>query len=370
MDWDAQRSRYPWAFPPDDTANWAWHVHAFLIRHAGGSRARGHGHRRLRSAPVRRRGAPRCGARGEWGRPRGGAARDPDASPRRPCGRHLSLPDGGPRFPNARYHVHPADWTYFGEHRTPDDFTGRFAMAGLEELGAARPRSRRTTRSSPVCLSDTHPGTRPGIGWSGSTAVAAPCSSSATSSTHLPRSRIRAGDRTTTRTRSSPRDNGRSGSRGLVASGGRSAYRISVVRSVTCGTRGGHPTEASMPPRLRLESIPKSGASPEAARASHHPLRERTLDHVASCPDHGSRGSRLPQLQRRLSRRPHAPRSSRSPRRRSRTSTTGPIPAELAGSRYPNGHPDPRGGRAHPPDRRAATWTTWSSPTPTSRTST
>jgi len=45
------------------------------------------------------------------------------------------LPDGSPRFPNARYHVHRDDWSFFGEHRTPDDFTGRFAMAALEELG-------------------------------------------------------------------------------------------------------------------------------------------------------------------------------------------------------------------------------------------
>jgi len=45
------------------------------------------------------------------------------------------LPDGSPRFPNARDHVHPEDWSFFGAHRTPDDFTGRFAMAALEELG-------------------------------------------------------------------------------------------------------------------------------------------------------------------------------------------------------------------------------------------
>lgn len=45
------------------------------------------------------------------------------------------LPNGSPRFPNARYHVHPDDWSFFSEHRTPDDFTGRFAMSALEELG-------------------------------------------------------------------------------------------------------------------------------------------------------------------------------------------------------------------------------------------
>jgi glyoxylase-like metal-dependent hydrolase (beta-lactamase superfamily II) len=46
-----------------------------------------------------------------------------------------SLADGSPRFPNARYHVHPEDWSFFGAHRTPDDFTGRFAMAALEGIG-------------------------------------------------------------------------------------------------------------------------------------------------------------------------------------------------------------------------------------------
>jgi glyoxylase-like metal-dependent hydrolase (beta-lactamase superfamily II) len=32
IDWDAERRRYPWAFPPDGGEGWAWHVHAFLLR--------------------------------------------------------------------------------------------------------------------------------------------------------------------------------------------------------------------------------------------------------------------------------------------------------------------------------------------------
>ena len=45
-------------------------------------------------------------------------------------------------LPHATYHVHPEDWRFFGEHRTPDDFTGRFAMeavwaAGLLDLEPA-----------------------------------------------------------------------------------------------------------------------------------------------------------------------------------------------------------------------------------------
>jgi glyoxylase-like metal-dependent hydrolase (beta-lactamase superfamily II) len=31
--------------------------------------------------------------------------------------------------------VHPDDWAFFGERRTPQSFTGRFAMAALDELG-------------------------------------------------------------------------------------------------------------------------------------------------------------------------------------------------------------------------------------------
>ena len=45
-------------------------------------------------------------------------------------------------------------------------------------------------------------------------------------------------------------------------------------------------------------------------------------------------------------------------------------PAELAGRSLPGRHPDPRGGRALAADPSSWTWTTWSSPTPTSRTST
>lgn len=134
VDWDAQRSRYPWAFPPDDTANWAWHVHAYLIRHMEGVVLVDTGIGDFGRAPfdvVGRLDAELAAS---------GVALE---EVRHVILTHLhadhagatSLPDGGPRFPNARYHVHPADWTFFGEHRTPDDFTGRFAMAGLEELG-------------------------------------------------------------------------------------------------------------------------------------------------------------------------------------------------------------------------------------------
>jgi glyoxylase-like metal-dependent hydrolase (beta-lactamase superfamily II) len=134
VDWDEQRTRFPWAFPQDDAESWAWHVHSFLIRHPDGLV--------LIDTGI-----------GGFGRPPYEVEsrlevelRAADAAPGKVAHvvlTHLHadhsggacLPDGSPRFPNARYHVHPEDWSFFGAHRTPDDFTGRFAMAALEELG-------------------------------------------------------------------------------------------------------------------------------------------------------------------------------------------------------------------------------------------
>jgi glyoxylase-like metal-dependent hydrolase (beta-lactamase superfamily II) len=36
VDWSAERDAYPWAFDAGDDGNWAWHVHAFLLRLSGG----------------------------------------------------------------------------------------------------------------------------------------------------------------------------------------------------------------------------------------------------------------------------------------------------------------------------------------------
>ena len=134
VDWDGQRSLYPWAFPPDDTANWAWHVHAYLIRHPAGAV--------LVDTGIGDFGRPPFDVVGRLDAELAASGVAPEEV-RHVILTHLhadhagaaSLPDGGPRFPNARYHVHPDDWTFFAEHRTPDDFTGRFAMAGLRELG-------------------------------------------------------------------------------------------------------------------------------------------------------------------------------------------------------------------------------------------
>jgi glyoxylase-like metal-dependent hydrolase (beta-lactamase superfamily II) len=134
VDWEADRSRYPWAFPPADARSWAWHVHSFLIRHRAGLVLVDTGIGDLRRPPfdVDGRIDQELAAVG---------VSPPDVSQvvlTHLHGDHAGaacLSDGSPRFPNARYHVHPEDWSFFATHRTPEDFTGRFAMAGLEALG-------------------------------------------------------------------------------------------------------------------------------------------------------------------------------------------------------------------------------------------
>lgn len=134
VDWTSERTKYPWAFPQNDEESWAWHVHSFLLRHPDGLVMIDTGIGHFGRPPYDVSGAIDDELRVVGASPddvghvvlthlhadhSGGAC----------------LPDGSPRFPNARYHVHPDDWSFFGENRTPDDFTGRFAMAALEELG-------------------------------------------------------------------------------------------------------------------------------------------------------------------------------------------------------------------------------------------
>jgi glyoxylase-like metal-dependent hydrolase (beta-lactamase superfamily II) len=134
VDWDDEGARHPWAFPPGDASTWAWHVHSFLLRHPDGLA--------LIDTGI-----------GHFGRPpydvSSAIDEELDAVGVSPADvGHIVLthlhadhaggacrPDGSPRFPNARHHVHPDDWSFFAEQRTPDDFTGRFAMAEMEELG-------------------------------------------------------------------------------------------------------------------------------------------------------------------------------------------------------------------------------------------
>jgi glyoxylase-like metal-dependent hydrolase (beta-lactamase superfamily II) len=134
VDWDAERARYPWAFPPEDRSSWAWHVHAFLVRHPDGIALvdTGIGHFGRAPFDVTGRIDEELGAAGVTASDVGHVILT-----------HLHAdhsgaacrPDGSPRFPNARYHVHPEDWAFFEAHRTPEDFTGRFAMRTIDEAG-------------------------------------------------------------------------------------------------------------------------------------------------------------------------------------------------------------------------------------------
>lgn len=109
VDWLAERTAHPWAFAGDE--HWAWHVHAFLLRTPAGD-------------VLVDAGVGSFGPYAPWAREAG-----PDAWRRVDVGavRHVVLThlhadhaggvvaaDGSPRFPNARYHVHPADWEHFG----------------------------------------------------------------------------------------------------------------------------------------------------------------------------------------------------------------------------------------------------------------
>jgi glyoxylase-like metal-dependent hydrolase (beta-lactamase superfamily II) len=134
VDWEAERRRYPWAFPPDGTDGWAWHVHTFLLRSPDGLV--------LVDTGIGHLGPPRYDVTGRLD----DELRAVDVAPGdvdHVVYTHLHAdhsggacrPDGTPRFPKARHHVHPDDWAFFGERRTPPGFTGRFAMAALENLG-------------------------------------------------------------------------------------------------------------------------------------------------------------------------------------------------------------------------------------------
>jgi glyoxylase-like metal-dependent hydrolase (beta-lactamase superfamily II) len=134
VDWEAERDRFPWAFPPDDRVSWAWHVHAFLVRHPDGIA--------LVDTGIGHLGRPPFDVVGRIDEELAALGIGPDdvgdVLLTHLHGDHAGAvcrPDGTPRFPNARHHVHADDWTFFAEHRTPDDFTGRFAMSAIEEAG-------------------------------------------------------------------------------------------------------------------------------------------------------------------------------------------------------------------------------------------
>lgn len=107
-DWSAARARYPWAFAGGE--QWPWHVHAFLLRTPAGD-------------VLVDTGVGSFGPVVPWAEetgPEAWAGVDA-ASVRHVVLTHLHADhaggtvssEGAPRFPNARYHVHPADWEHF-----------------------------------------------------------------------------------------------------------------------------------------------------------------------------------------------------------------------------------------------------------------
>ena len=132
VDWEAERAVHPWAFY--DTRSWAWHVHAFAIVTQAGVVMVDSG---LGGYPPYRPWAEHTEPDGAL------AAAGVDVRDvRAVVHTHLhadhaggAVLDGRPRFPNAVHHVHPADWSFFGQPDKVGGYTARGPMVELERLG-------------------------------------------------------------------------------------------------------------------------------------------------------------------------------------------------------------------------------------------
>ena len=128
-DWPAERDRHPWAFVEE--ASWPWHVHAFVARGPWGTAVIDTG---VGAYPPYRPWAPGSGSTAAAAF---AAARvDVDAVGLVVLS-HLHADHAGgvwaedePRFPNARYVLHEADMTFFGDEHEP-----YVAVAELTRLG-------------------------------------------------------------------------------------------------------------------------------------------------------------------------------------------------------------------------------------------
>jgi glyoxylase-like metal-dependent hydrolase (beta-lactamase superfamily II) len=128
VDWAAERAAYPWAYHELDS--WAWHVHAFVIETPS----------RLVVVDT---------GVGPFGPYRPWARHNPDAWDKEDLGEvaevvltHLHADHAGgieagesePRFPNATYHLHPADVRHF-EDADEDAYVANRPAQRLRSLG-------------------------------------------------------------------------------------------------------------------------------------------------------------------------------------------------------------------------------------------
>lgn len=159
VDWAAQQERFPWAFLDDKT--WAWHVHAFALRTPTGTVMVDTG---LGAYAPYRPWTEHRTAGGAYA----GAGVDP-AEVDHVVITHLHADhaggavtaDGGPRFPNAVYHLHPADWRAFAESDDADDYGARRSFLRIQELGMLDLEERDRAVSPDVAVVHT-PGHTPG----------------------------------------------------------------------------------------------------------------------------------------------------------------------------------------------------------------
>ena len=131
VDWDAERGRYPWGYHGIDA--WAWHVHAFVLEGPD-------------TVVMVDTGVGPFGPYRPWEQWNADAWRgESPADVHHVVLTHLHADHAGgmeaaelePRFPNAAYHLHPADLRFF-EEAHEDAYVAIRPAERLESLGILR----------------------------------------------------------------------------------------------------------------------------------------------------------------------------------------------------------------------------------------